>query len=161
MKTILITFFLSCFMGNLFAQKKCNIVATYPLYRTWMPGAKPIDENGKETKPSVNLERSIYITTTCDTTPIFSNIYYDKVAVRFSVQKPNEQDVANQIDVEGNKIKFAQPKGSTIWKIDIVAFNGKPIPQKPTIIKLLQKVNKKTTIIIAKKETELVQIATY
>lgn len=161
MKTIITTLIITCISFLSFAQKKCSIIATYPVYRIWQPGTMPIDENGNQIKPTLNIERSIYITSKCASTPTFSNIFYDKLAVRFSVTKINKEEATSQIDFEGNKIKFVQPKGSTIWKIDILAPAGKSIAEKPKTIKLLQIENKKTTTIVVKKETELITIPTY
>jgi hypothetical protein len=161
MKSILFTLIFSCVSISLFAQKKMSIIATYPVYRVWLPGTMPVDQNGNQVRPKANIERSIFVTSTKDTAPTFSNIYYDKVAVKFSVQKPNEKEINSQVDFEGNKIKFTQPKSSFVWKIDIVALAGKSIPEKPKTIKLLLNENKKTTTIIAKKETELMTIPTY
>ncbi len=161
MKTIIATLIITCISFLSFAQKKCSIVGTYPVYRVWLPGTMPIDENGNKIKPTLNIERSIYITSSCATTPTFSNIFYDKIAVRFSVTKANEEEATSQIDVKGNKIKFVQPKGSIIWKIDILTPTGKSIAEKPKTIKLLQIENKKTTTILVKKETELMTIPSY
>lgn len=161
MNTILYTIFFSCITVVANAQNKCTVLAVYPVYRVWLPGNIPVDQNGKQTKPKLNVERSIFITTNCDTAPTFTSILYDKTAVKFSLQKPNEQEINSQIDFEGNKIKFSQPKGSVIWKIDIVALAGKSIPEKPISIKLLQKEKKKIFIVKAKKEIQLITIPTY